>query len=134
MELQTIPEVVAQCRNNVTLTCDVSSLQLSDITSVSWVGRNKTLCKSDGRDDPEVLCQNSSKMTHYTLTLTLINVMPVHQGKYICKLRSKLGIKSNSSLVKVEGEFTCSFPFYVFICVASSFLKVLALCRLPWTS
>ncbi|CAK6963301.1 uncharacterized protein LOC122967156 [Scomber scombrus] len=105
LELQTIPGVVAQCGDNVTLTCDASSLLLSDIRSFNWVGRNKSLCKHDDEHDPEVLCESTAETTHHKLTLTLINVMPVHQGKYLCKLSSKIGVKYTSSFVKVQDCF-----------------------------
>ncbi|XP_067426970.1 neural cell adhesion molecule 1-B [Thunnus thynnus] len=100
--VQTIPRVVAHCGDNVTLTCDTSSLRLSDITLFSWVGTNKTLCEYNGKHDPEVMCESTAETTHQKLTLTLINVMPIHHGKYLCKVRSKMGVNNNSSFVTIQ--------------------------------
>lgn len=121
MELQTIPEVVARCGHNVTLTCDITS-HLSDIALFSWVkkGINKTLCEYDSKHDPENLCESTADTTTKKLTLTLINVMPVHQGTYLCKLRSRSGVNNKSSFVKVQGELAYSFSFFYFF-----FLSVL---------
>ena len=113
MGVQTIPRVVAQCGDNVTLTCDTSSLRLSDITLFSWVGTNKTLCEYNGKHDPEVMCESTAETTHQKLTLTLINVMPIHHGKYLCKVRSKMGVNNNSSFVTIQGELACSFSFLI---------------------
>ncbi|KAM7372171.1 hypothetical protein PAMP_009361 [Pampus punctatissimus] len=102
VDLQTIPKVVAQCGENVTLPCNATSSHLSDIRFFSWVGRNKTLCKYDGQPDPEVLCESVTETTHPKLTLTLIHVMPVHQGNYLCKLHSKVGVNNQASFVTVQ--------------------------------
>ncbi|KAM7386650.1 hypothetical protein PAMA_009322 [Pampus argenteus] len=101
VNLETIPKVVAQCGENVTLPCDATSSHLSDIRFFSWVGRNKTLCKYDGQPDPEVLCESAAE-THPKLTLTLIRVMPIHQGSYLCKLHSKVGLENLASVVTVQ--------------------------------
>ncbi|GLD60558.1 uncharacterized protein AKAME5_001244500, partial [Lates japonicus] len=103
VELQVIPQVATECGKNVTLTCEASSSREMDIKLFSWLGRNKTMCQiGDGQADPEVLCENKAVASNHTLTLTLINVMPVDSGKYLCKLHSQLGPVQKSTVVTVQ--------------------------------
>lgn len=105
VKLQTISQVAARCGENVTLTCEATLSHQSDITLFTWLFRNKTCQYGDRRPDPEVLCESTAKtpQTH-SLTLTLLNVMPVSRGNYICKLRSKVGASSATTVVSVVGE------------------------------
>ncbi|KAJ4931849.1 hypothetical protein JOQ06_010288 [Pogonophryne albipinna] len=52
-------------------------------------------------DDPKVKCEYIVEPPQI-LTLILLNVMPSDQGKYLCKLRSSHGMKSNTTDVKVQ--------------------------------
>ncbi|KAF3846635.1 hypothetical protein F7725_003713 [Dissostichus mawsoni] len=84
LELQTVSQVAAQCGENVTLTCN-----------------NKSLCQYDSQhDDPKVKCDYIDEPLPQILTLTLLNVMPTDQGKYLCKLRSIYGVMSNTTVLK----------------------------------
>lgn len=101
VELQTISQVAARCGENVTLTCE-ATLHHSDITLFTWLVRNKTCQYGDLKPDPELLCASSAPTSQtHVLTVTLLNVMPVNQGSYLCKLRSKVGVKSATTLVTV---------------------------------
>ncbi|KAI4822267.1 hypothetical protein KUCAC02_007826 [Chaenocephalus aceratus] len=53
-------------------------------------------------DDPKVKCEYIDEPLPQSLTLTLLNVMPSDQGKYLCKLRSRHGMTSNTTDVKVQ--------------------------------
>lgn len=117
VDLQISPDVVARCGENVTLTCNVTS-KLSKITLFDWMGVHKTkLTRKDPQSDPEVLCQNTTN----GLSLTLLNVMPVDQGEYLCKLHSTQGTTDAKTVVKVRGEcfhnqlfYCCCFFFFLF--------------------
>lgn len=112
--LQTISQVAARCGENVTLTCEATLSQQLDIKLFAWVAKNKTCHYEDHQPDPEVLCESTAKTPQHRLTLTLLNVMPVNQGEYLCKLRSKLGVKSATTVVTVQGEY---FFIHFFIVV-----------------
>nr|XP_046272406.1 uncharacterized protein LOC124073898 [Scatophagus argus] len=111
VKLQTISQVVSQCGTNVSLPCDVASSQQLDIIKFSWVGRNITCLHDSPQSEPGVLCEKKSKSPHDTLTLTLLNVMPVNQGSYVCKLHSKQTVKYAATVVTVQncsGSFSAS--------------------------
>ncbi|XP_071768389.2 uncharacterized protein LOC139921901 [Centroberyx gerrardi] len=117
LELQTSPQVVAQCGKNVTLECDVSSSSEFDIKKFAWMtAESKHLCQlDDGKFDREVLCESKAERLNkhwlrHRLTLTLTNMMPANQGEYICKLYSSLGVKNNRTVVTLE-ECLGSFDF-----------------------
>lgn len=113
VELRAISQVAAECGKNVTVTCDASSVRQLDIRLFSWLARNKTVCLY-GADQhgPEVLCESTGETSKHRLTLTLINVMPVNEGKYLCKLRSKLGVSDAATFLTVHGELTLIFLFF----------------------
>ncbi|KAM9844255.1 uncharacterized protein ACBR49_013354 isoform 1-T1 [Aulostomus maculatus] len=100
--VQTPPRVVARCGDNVTLTCDVTSTEELGITLFSWLGPNNTCNYEVKRDGPDFKCDSARGSLNHSLKLSLINVTPGHQGKFICKLRSKLGVNHNSTNVTVQ--------------------------------
>ncbi|XP_019723887.1 uncharacterized protein LOC109514893 [Hippocampus comes] len=100
--LNTTPEKVARCGDNVTLTCEASSYKLLDVKSFSWTGQNKTLCDTMGNMDSAVGCQKETDGSLHKLTLRLFNVMPNHQGKYLCKFRSQVGVNYSTSFITVQ--------------------------------
>lgn len=112
LELQTISQVAAQCGKNVTLTCEATSSEKLDIQLFSWLAINKTQfsrCQYQHKQhDPQVLCESMAETTHHRLTLTLLNVMPTNQGRYLCKLRTTQGVKSDKTDVTVEDCFGSS--------------------------
>ncbi|XP_071371518.1 programmed cell death 1 ligand 1-like [Centroberyx affinis] len=115
LELQTSPQVVAQCGKNVTLECDVSSSSEFDIKKFAWMtAESKHLCQlEDGKLDHKVLCESKAEPLNkhrHRLTLTLTNMMPANQGEYICKLYSSLGVENRRTVVTLE-ECLGSFDF-----------------------
>ncbi|XP_035510238.1 uncharacterized protein LOC118322620 [Morone saxatilis] len=103
--LQTVSEVAARCGENVTLPCGVTMPSQSDIKLFSWVGGNKSCKYEDSQPDPEVLCERTAETPNHRLDMTLLNVMPVDQGEYLCKLRSKVGVGFARTLVTVQDCF-----------------------------
>ncbi|XP_069381446.1 uncharacterized protein [Paralichthys olivaceus] len=103
VKLQVKHQVEATCGTNLTLTCEASSSRKLDIKLFSWV-RTQNKCQY-GNDQPEpgVLCESSTETGHHRLNLTLLNVMPANEGKYLCKLRSNLGVDDASTSVTVRG-------------------------------
>nr|XP_040047007.1 uncharacterized protein LOC120827905 isoform X2 [Gasterosteus aculeatus aculeatus] len=53
-----------------------------------------------GRPDSRAACESATQ--DHKLTLTLYDVMPVHQGKYFCKVRANHGAKSSTTTVTVQ--------------------------------
>lgn len=133
--LQATSEVVASCGDNVTLTCNATSSHKLDVKYFAW-HREKNVCQHDGaqpdgaQPDPAVRCASREEASHHTLTLTLVNVMPVHEGRYLCKLRSNQGVGSASAVLTVQGEPASHFK-NAFILSPISFLTVSNLHRLP---
>ncbi|KAE8283021.1 hypothetical protein D5F01_LYC18416 [Larimichthys crocea] len=102
MELKTAPLKVARCGENVTLTCE-ATIKKSDIVSLSFAwGGNKTCKCEDSQTNPEVQCESTDESPHHRLNLTLINVMPVNQGNYTCKLRSTKGVEADKTHLAVK--------------------------------
>lgn len=103
LELKTIPHVVATCGENLTLPCEVSASDQLNIISFSWLAKNESMCPhKHGRPDSRAACESATQ--DHKLTLTLYDVMPVHQGKYFCKVRANHGAKSSTTTVTVQGE------------------------------
>lgn len=113
MELQVIPHLVAQCGQNLTLTCNVSSQRQLGIRLFSWLARNQTVCLYGNESASEALCESAAETSHHRLTLTLIDVMPGNEGKYLCKLRSGQGVNDASTFVTVHGEVTFHISWFV---------------------
>ncbi|TKS91764.1 GTP-binding protein [Collichthys lucidus] len=102
MELKAAPLKVARCGENVTLTCE-ATIKKSDIVSLSFAcGENKTCKCEDSQTNPEVQCESTDESPRHRLNLTLINVMPVNQGNYTCKLRSIKGVDAAKTRVAVK--------------------------------
>lgn len=102
VELQTVPRLLSRCGNNVTLKCEATVPPQIDIKQFSWVFTNKT-CRYN-ETSPKLWCESASEPPRRSLALTLVNVMPVDQGQYMCKLRSNLGVADTRSVVTVQGE------------------------------
>lgn len=119
VKLQAVPQVVRRCGENVTLTCEATSSQKLEIKTFSWLFNLKA-CHYR-KLHPELLCESTDKPPQHSLNLTLLNVMPVDQGAYLCKMHSNLGIKSTNTTVTVQGEsslvsllfFSCSVLFQI---------------------
>ncbi|XP_034749231.1 uncharacterized protein LOC117957528 isoform X2 [Etheostoma cragini] len=113
VELQTISQVAAQCGENVKLTCDARPSGEMNIVKFIWLAKNKTVCQySEDQPHPKVLCESTSQPPHHSLTLTLLNVMPVDEGTYLCKLHSDLGALSKKTVVTVQ-DCLGSFGYFI---------------------
>lgn len=104
MELRAVAAVAVRCGSNATLKCEATAPTQIDIKQFFWVSSNKT-CRYN-ETSPELWCESASEPLRRTLALTLVNVMPVDQGKYMCKLRANLGVADTQSVVTVQGEHT----------------------------
>lgn len=107
VSLQAVPQVVSKCGEQLTLTCEANSSQWLQIKTFSWLFNGQEY--QPGKPHAEILCKRADKPPQHSLTLTILNVMPVNQGVYICKLRSNLGIKATNTTVRVQGE-SCPVP------------------------
>lgn len=94
----------------MTLTCETTTPK-TEITLLEWQAKNIS-SQNVERPDPTFLCDSTAKPPKCSVNLTLLNVMPVNQGDYLCKLRSKLGVQSNKTGVTVEGEILFFFFFF----------------------
>ncbi|KAL6102683.1 uncharacterized protein ACO6RY_02244 [Pungitius sinensis] len=99
LELNTTPHVVATCGEKVTLPCVASSPGQLNIRSFLWMAKNESVCSLE-HVVPGVGCQHAT--SDHSLNLTLLEVMPVHQGDYFCKVRSTQGTQSGTTTVTVE--------------------------------
>ncbi|CAN9505753.1 unnamed protein product [Ophioblennius macclurei] len=106
VQIQTLPQVAAECGQNVSLTCDATYSQSLNIKSFSWVrdGKNGPVCKYEPNQTKQAPgCE--TKMIgayHHRLILTLVDLKPNDAGKYICKFHSSQGAKSNKTYVEVQ--------------------------------
>ncbi|XP_028267716.1 titin-like [Parambassis ranga] len=103
VELHTLSEVSAHCGDEVTLPCDASASGQLDIKLFSWLAKNRTVCEyKQNRTEPDIQCNSSSSNSSNSLTLIINRVMPVHNGMYICKLRSTAGTDSKQTVLTVK--------------------------------
>ncbi|XP_008293162.1 uncharacterized protein LOC103367041 [Stegastes partitus] len=98
VELQTTLPLTTNCGENVTLNCDVKSSSPLDMKLLSWVAANKT-CKYE---NPELGCERTTTDSNHRLTLRLANIRPIDAGSYLCKLRSNMGVKAQTTNVTVR--------------------------------
>ncbi|XP_030262616.1 uncharacterized protein LOC115575016 isoform X2 [Sparus aurata] len=105
VELLALSEVAARCGDNVTLTCDATLPDKSVIKHFAWEAGNKTCQIDNDIHDSEFLCESRVNTHTHQLTLTLLNVMPVDERRYLCKLRTVQGTKSATTFVKVHECF-----------------------------
>lgn len=89
------------CGDNVTLRCEASLLPQEEVKLFS-LGRPNMSCQH-GEPRRESWCESAGEHPRLGLTLTLVNVMPVDQGQYLCKLRSTMGVYYNTSALTVQG-------------------------------
>ncbi|XP_057673382.1 uncharacterized protein LOC130904556 [Corythoichthys intestinalis] len=106
MDLKTTPDTEAHCGDNVTLTCNATSTMLLDVKSFHWIGQNKTLCGTEvSHKYPAVVCSNETWRSHNHLNMKIVNIMLNHQGKYLCKFRSQVGVYERPTFVTVKDCF-----------------------------
>ncbi|XP_037331962.2 uncharacterized protein LOC119220230 [Pungitius pungitius] len=99
LELNTTLRVVATCGERVTLPCVASSPGQLNIRSFLWMAKNQSVCSLE-HVGPGVRCDRAPG--DHSLNLTLLDVMPVHQGDYFCKVRSTQGTQSGTTTVTVQ--------------------------------
>lgn len=68
----------------------------------AWVATNMTCKYEDPQHESGFLCNSTAETSDHRLILTLLNVMPVNQGDYLCKLRSTSGMASLTTVVTVQ--------------------------------
>lgn len=86
--------VGAWCTDIVTLTCSVNISDPRGIKLLTWTANNKS-CEQG------LECERTEK----SVTLTLLYVMPAHQGSYLCKLQSNEGEKSATTILTVTSVY-----------------------------
>ncbi|KAF6723471.1 hypothetical protein FQA47_015368 [Oryzias melastigma] len=107
LELLTSPSVEAKCGDNLTLKCEVNSIDQTDLTITKFEWMHKTSCEdiSLAKTGHGLYCQIQNKTALFG---TLINIMPEDEGEYICKMHSNHGIKNEKTNVKVNCCFGSS--------------------------
>lgn len=129
---------MTRCGENVTLTCETTTPE-TEIILFEWRAKNISSQNVD-RPNPKFLCDSTAKPPKCSVNLTLLNVMPVNQGEYLCKLHSKLGVESNKTGVTVQGEilffsfFANSTVFFYLSKNTSCLQTALRSLSSPWTS
>ncbi|XP_013886061.1 uncharacterized protein LOC106534095 [Austrofundulus limnaeus] len=103
--LQTKFWVSANCGETVNLMCNATAPQPwnIDIKKFFWQFENKTCEYGQNPTDSEFWCGSTNTTFSRTITLTLRNVTPADEGKYLCKLHSTMGSWNNGSQLRIEG-------------------------------
>ncbi|KAM9491251.1 uncharacterized protein ACWYII_003555 [Salvelinus alpinus] len=110
VKLSAVDSLIVPCHQSATLRCDLSTFQEGlSIYHMAWVRQDgKYLCDVNatgvmgthpGNTPSAMEC---SYTPHAQLTLTLLQVQPLEQGKYLCKLRSSHGVKEATTTVKLQ--------------------------------
>ncbi|XP_029594912.1 uncharacterized protein LOC115178038 isoform X2 [Salmo trutta] len=110
VKLSTVDSVIVPCHQSVRLQCNISTSQEGLlIKHLAWVCQDgKHLCdvNETGVTGTHPGSTPSAMECSYTpqtqLTLTLLQVRPLDQGKYLCKLRSSHGVKEATTTVKLQ--------------------------------
>ncbi|CAB1344913.1 unnamed protein product, partial [Coregonus sp. 'balchen'] len=110
VKLNTVDSLIVPCHQSVTLQCSISTSQEGlSVTHMAWVRQDgKCLCDVNETgvtgthpgNTPSVMECSYTPQTQ--LTLTLLQVQPLEQGKYLCKLRSNKGVKMSTTTVKLQ--------------------------------
>ncbi|XP_041960727.1 uncharacterized protein LOC121719314 isoform X2 [Alosa sapidissima] len=102
MTLRSTESVSPHCDQHTSLSCNITSQDEPTIFLFAWSAPNKTaLCElKDGHLSTHngVNCVFKGQQ----LVLTIHHTKPIHQGQYVCKLRSNLGIKSAFTHLKLQ--------------------------------
>nr|XP_049600852.1 uncharacterized protein LOC125983537 [Syngnathus scovelli] len=102
--METTPNKTAGCRDNVTLICEVNSaklLNVKDVKLFSWNDPNSiSLCNTTVNTS---MCRYETDGSFHKLSVTIFDIMPIHEGKYLCKLHSKMGTKYSATFITVQG-------------------------------
>eukprot|EP00063_Salmo_salar_P012063 XP_013986898.1 PREDICTED: uncharacterized protein LOC106564917 [Salmo salar] len=110
VKLSTVDSLIVPCHQSVTLQCRISTFEEGlSIYHLAWVLQDgKYLCDVNATGVMRTHPGNtpSAMECSYTpqtqLSLTLLQVQPLEQGKYLCKLRSNHGVKETTTTVKLQ--------------------------------
>lgn len=113
MSLTSTPQLITECHKHATLSCNITSRDEPKFLQFQWMGpghHRSVLCELDKRGAAvshrgDVKCIYRDKQ----LFLILHHVKPVHEGRYLCKLRSDLGSKETHTDLQLQG---CHGEFY----------------------
>ncbi|KAM4604080.1 uncharacterized protein ACJ7VT_018696 [Polymixia lowei] len=103
-----VSNVTAQCGQQMTLHCNVSSLKGNlSVHYLAWLQNGNPLCVVDNNGQVTNHSYNtpSSFQCSYTqeqLTITFEEVQPMDSGDYLCKLRSRQGLGQRSTRVQLQ--------------------------------
>lgn len=130
VELHTDPGVRGICGDKVILTCKASSPRQFDIKSFLWMSGNDTLCKYEGGHlQNNTPCEYSPQNT---LTLTFNDLKRVHEGPYLCKIRTNAGVNESVTSVHILSCFG-SFTYFMNSTHATCVFKdVYHIIYMPW--
>ncbi|XP_029996211.1 uncharacterized protein LOC115423507 [Sphaeramia orbicularis] len=111
VEVNITPTVVAKCGDNVTLTCEFPVMDIRNIMELYWMQHGNYLCKSgesQSANETQFLCHNTSEVNDNSIlivfNLTIMKIMPTNMGQYFCKMRSRTGSDSRTTVV---GLYEC---------------------------
>ncbi|KAL2087205.1 hypothetical protein ACEWY4_018264 [Coilia grayii] len=104
MTLRSTALVSPHCHDHTTMICNIDSHQEPTVIYFAWINPEGTvLCELDTHG--RVINHNSRVNCTYRdkqLVLTIHDVIPLNEGKYHCKLRSSLGVKSAVTDLKLK--------------------------------
>lgn len=96
--------VSSHCHEHTTMSCNIISKHDLSIRLFVWMGPNgTTLCEVDKNEEINVTnagvdCVFKPKQ----LVLTIRHTKPIHQGEYLCKLRSNVGTKHSTTKLHMQ--------------------------------
>lgn len=125
VKLRVTPKITAECNQQVTLNCNVTSSRNGlSIKHMEWSQNNKSLCSVDGKGlitPTNTLSDFHCEYQHGQLSLIFQRVQPLESGSYRCKLKSNRGALHEYTTVElqeccgiVEGVFTNDGPSCTF--------------------
>uniref|UniRef100_W5N796 Ig-like domain-containing protein n=1 Tax=Lepisosteus oculatus TaxID=7918 RepID=W5N796_LEPOC len=102
-------KMTAKYDNRITLNCSISSKEDLGDVEISWVHfeNNDILCNYNSKDERATHHQRAAcTFGDLQLSLTLHRFLPSDEGMYICKLRSKAGMKHTNTTVQLQDQFS----------------------------
>lgn len=83
------------------MTCDITIRDPGGIKLFDWLANNKTCEYGKDHADTKVVCESEPRR----LSMTVLNVMPVDQGDYLCKVRSVVGAKTIKTVLTIPSVY-----------------------------
>ena len=90
------------------MSCKITSQDEPSISKFAWTRSDgTTLCELDENGGVVVVSDSAVSCTYRDkqLDLTIRHTKPIHEGRYICKLRSNLGGKHSYTQLKLQGLY-----------------------------